>query len=392
MKRPSTKWITVILALFLVFPPTVENSYAARQSPGDATAFRSDELDQILAPVALYPDPILAQVLPAASFGDQITLAQQLLDGRVDEGLIERQNWDVSVKAIAHYPSVLEKMAQDPDWTAALGRAYVTQERDVETAIQRLRAQARRTGALQSTPQQEVIVEPNVIRIEPAQPQVIYVPQYDPALVWGYSDIYINPAWTAGLIGFGSGFVIGSWLNRDWDWYGAGPYYHGWSGRGWIGVNRGFVNTHNHFYVNDQFRHIDVNRNVVNRNISGYRGRLDHDNVIRRKPGNGVYRHEIPSPGVSGRGVPGAMPPSGRERPRSVTPAPGGRMPHAGSRPQGGSIHRGTAPHGTVRPGGARPRGRGFGGGGHGGGGHRGGGGRGSGGGHGGSGGHRGHR
>src|SRR6185369_1178412 len=140
------------------------------------------ELDQIMSPIALYPDPLLAQILPAASFVNDVSDAQQMLNGRVDEGLIEREPWDISVKAIAHYPTVLNYMAENGDWTVALGQAYIMQRADVERSIQRLRAEARQAGILQSNAQQSVIVDqPNVIRIEPAQPQFIYIPQYDPS-------------------------------------------------------------------------------------------------------------------------------------------------------------------------------------------------------------------
>src|SRR5262249_31048880 len=161
--------------------PAMQYSFAAPQ-PGQeaAPAYNSDELDQMLAPIALYPDPLLAQILPAASFGDQVTKAQQLLGGHVDEGLIENQKWDISVKAIAHFPSILNMMREHPEWMAALGQAFIIQPSDVSESIQRLRGEAHAQGILESTSQQHVIVQANIIRIEPAQPQYIYIPEYDP--------------------------------------------------------------------------------------------------------------------------------------------------------------------------------------------------------------------
>src|SRR5262249_34229300 len=156
--------------------------------------------------------------------------------------------------AIAHFPVVLEKMEQDPDWTAAVGDAFVTQPSDVERSIQRLRAEARDIGALESTPQQNVIVEQHVIRIEPAQPQYIFVPQYQPSLVWGGPSTGAVVA--SSLISFGTGVAVGSWLNRDWRWFGGGPFYHGWVGGGWIGRSRPHVNINN-FYVNNRFRNVN---------------------------------------------------------------------------------------------------------------------------------------
>src|SRR5262245_48003114 len=228
-------FLPAILLLTLVLLPATPNAYSQYRPFSDA------ELDQLLAPIALYPDPLLAQILPAASFGDQIYRASSMLDGHVDEGLIEIQDWDISVKALAHYPDILTFMAQNPDWTAAVGQAYVTQRRAVEGSIQRLREQARAAGYLQSTDQQQIIAEDNVIRIEPAQADVIYVPQYDPGYIWGYSNlypVYPYPAFSYGGIAFGTGLFIGPWLNRDWDWFGSGPFYHGWRGRGWVGRSR----------------------------------------------------------------------------------------------------------------------------------------------------------
>jgi Protein of unknown function (DUF3300) len=328
--KVSFRLLAVTLAVSLALPPALQNySYGAQQYSQFASAFTDDELDQILAPIALYPDPLLAQILPAASFGDQISQAQSLLNGQVDESLIEGQNWDLSVKAIAHYPSILALMVQQPDWTAAVGQAYVSQEPDVERSIQRLRAEAMQAGTLQSTLQQQVIVEPDVIRVEPAQPQVIYVPVYDPAVVWGYPGAY-----GSGLgLTFGSGFAIGAWLNRDWDWHGHGPYYHAWRGGGWIGANRSFVDTHNHFYVNDQFRDIKVNRNVVNRNISGFRSQLDRDASFRSKPSPGDNEGNAPVGGATQRVIPPPATPAPvtRERPRPTPPqgaaAPARPMP-----------------------------------------------------------------
>src|SRR5262249_6552037 len=107
--------------------PAAQASYASPQyTPQDAKSlYSSEELDQILAPIALYPDPLRAQILPAASFGDQISAAQAFLNGLVDENLIQGQDWDVGVKAIAHYPAILRMLAENPDWTASLGQAYV---------------------------------------------------------------------------------------------------------------------------------------------------------------------------------------------------------------------------------------------------------------------------
>jgi hypothetical protein len=277
------KWLSVLLVVAISWSPTWSYSFAAPQY-AEATAFSADDLNEMLAPIALYPDPLLAQLLPAASFGDQIGNAEHLLNGHVNEGLIEGQNWDVSVKAIAHYPQILSMMAENPEWTAALGQAFVTQEGAIAQSIQYLRQQALNSGALQSSPQLSVIVNAGYIRIVPAQAQVIYVPKYNPSAIWGYQDIISTPAPANGLIGFGTGLLIGSWLNRDWDWSGRGPYYHGWNGGGWVGASRTHVNITHNYYVNNRFTNINVNRNVDRQNTRDFRERVHREAATRAKP------------------------------------------------------------------------------------------------------------
>jgi hypothetical protein len=252
--------------------------------------FSADELDELLSPIALYPDPLLAQMVPASTFIDQLEEANRVLGGKSDDNLIADQSWDVSVKSVAHYPQVLQMMVEKSDWTSTLGQAYVNQSTDVGKSIQRLRAEARAAGNLQTSPQQEVITEGEVIRIEPAQPQVIYVPQYDPQVVYVDKGPSTGAVVAASLISFGAGLAIGAWLNNDWDYYGRGVYYHGWSGSGWVARNRTFVNVNRNVYVNNSFRNINLNRTVVNRNTSSYRTNLNRDATVRRERVNATRR------------------------------------------------------------------------------------------------------
>jgi hypothetical protein len=325
------KWLSVLLAVAISWSPTWSYSFAAPQYAEAAPAFGADELNEMLAPIALYPDPVLAQMLPASSFGDQIAEAQHLLHGHVNEGLIESQYWDVSVKAIAHYPDVLSMMAEHPDWTAALGQAFVTQQGAVAQSIQYLRRQALDSGALQSTPQLSVIVSASYIRIVPAQAQVIYVPQYSPSAIWGFPDVISTPAPAYGLIGFGTGLVIGSWLNRDWDWSGRGPYYHGWNNsRGWVGASRKHVNITHNYYVNNRFTNINVNRNVDRENTRNFRERVHRDANSRTKP-SPTPPAPAPPPGVN-KGKPAppeAAPPREKPAPAPRPPAEEKKAPPA---------------------------------------------------------------
>src|SRR5262245_42196178 len=128
----------VLSTLFPLGEVSRADSNFSPQSSGSAQdRFTNDELDTLLGPIALYPDPLLAQMIPAATFVDQIQEAARLLNGRVDEKLIDSQNWDVSVKSIAHYPEVLNLMAKNQDMTIAIGQAYVIQPNDVMSSIQR---------------------------------------------------------------------------------------------------------------------------------------------------------------------------------------------------------------------------------------------------------------
>src|SRR5271156_2448079 len=215
-----------------------QNNQDNSQDNGDYGSYENyspDQLDNLLAPIALYPDPLLAQVLPAATFVDQIDEASRFVRSYGQNG-VDDQDWDVSVKAVAHYPAVLDMMANKIDWTTALGQAYVNQSTDVMISVQRLRRLASDQGNLITNQQQQVIVQPSYIQIWPAQPQYVYVPVYNPVYVY-----YQRPSPGAFFITFGTGFIIGAWLNRDCDWGGRGGYYTGWNGGGWIGGCAGYA-------------------------------------------------------------------------------------------------------------------------------------------------------
>lgn len=231
-------------------------------SPGDF--FSPEQLDNLLAPIALYPDPLLAQVLLAATFPDQIDEASRFLRGNSDPNYIDSQPWDVSVRAVARYPTVLDMMADKLDWTTAVGQAYVNQSTDVTASIQRLRAQARSAGNLISTPQQQIVESGGYIEIWPAQPRFIYVPIYDPGIVYYRRTGFFGGA----VISFGRGFAIGAWLNHDFDWGTHRVYYHGWEhGGGWMTRSRPFIRVSN-VYVNNNYRNVFVNRTVVRRTLN----------------------------------------------------------------------------------------------------------------------------
>jgi len=221
-------------------PPTAQPQNAAAVAAQDATApappesvqgpppaqgapVSLDPLEQLVAPIALYPDPLIALVLPASTVPSDLAAAAQYLGGNGDPSQVDNQPWDPSVRGLAHYPTVLEWMAQNPAWTQALGAAFASRPADVMAAIQQLRSMAKTAGTLTNTSQQEVVDEDGAIAIEPAQPEMIYVPSYDPDVVfvggpyYGYGGPYMT---------FGMGFPVGFWLGYGFDW-GHRAFWHG---------------------------------------------------------------------------------------------------------------------------------------------------------------------
>jgi hypothetical protein len=216
----------------------------------------AEQLDSLIAPIALYPDPLLAQVLAASTYPLEIIQLQQWLEKNPnlkDKPLadaVEKQPWDPSVQALAGLADVVKRLANDIAWTTDLGNAFLAQQSDVMEAVQRMRKKAQEKGSLKSTEQQKVetkvIENKSVIIIEQANPQVVYVPSYDPVAVWGY-PVYPYPAiyypppgyYVAGMaISFGIGIAMGAFWGGGWGW-----------GCGW-GGNNVTVNNFNNFNRN----------------------------------------------------------------------------------------------------------------------------------------------
>src|SRR5437588_6555656 len=239
----------------------------------------SDPLDSLVAPIALYPDPLLAQTLAASTYPLEIIQLQQWLlknPGLNDQALadaVAKQPWDPSIQALAGLPDVVKRLADDIQWTTDLGNAFLTQQGDVMDAVQRMRKKAQDNGNLKSGEQQrvetKVVEHKSVIVIEQSNPQVVYVPSYDPLVVWGaplypYPPIYYPPAgyYAAGLaISFGVGMMMGAFWSGGWGW-----------GCGW-GNNNININNNNNF-----------NRNS---NISGNRNNIWGGNSPSQQPGRG---------------------------------------------------------------------------------------------------------
>ena len=233
-----------------------------------------EQLDSLVAPIALYPDPMLAQVLAASTYPLEIVLLQRWLDSNKnlkDKALadaVAKQPWDPSVQAMAALPEVVKRLGDDIQWTVDLGNAFLSQQSDVMDAVQRMRKRAQDKGSLQTTEQQKVetrVVEnKSVIVIEQANPQVVYVPSYDPVVVWGaplyypYPPIYYPPYYGIGVaaISFGFGVAMGAFWAGGWGW-----------GCGW-GGNTININSNNNFN-----RNTNINRgNRVNNDLPGRGG------------------------------------------------------------------------------------------------------------------------
>lgn len=236
------------------------------QTPGDpamampdtqqaAPLLSPDQLNNLVAPIALYPDPLLSQVLSASTYPLEIIEAQQWLgqnrnlQGTQLTEAARQQNWDPSIQALVVFPNALGLLANDVRWTTDLGNAFLAQQADVMSAVQRMRTRARANGKLTNTPQQVVTTATqdgrDAIEIQPADPQVIYVPVYRPAYVWGppvwgeYPDLWYPAGFGFGF-GFGPGYYMSSYY-PGWGGWGGWGWGCGWFGGG-LYVNAGFFN------------------------------------------------------------------------------------------------------------------------------------------------------
>lgn len=183
-----------LLVVFLAAPPSL-----LAQKAGQAAAFKQEELDQLLAPIALYPDSLVSQLLMASTYPLEVVQADRFakqnkdLKGDALTKALEQQAWDPSVKSLVNFPQVLTMMSEKLDWTQKLGDAFLAQQKAVMDTVQSLRARAQASGNLKTTTEQKVIVEQKIIRIEPASPQVVYVPVYDPTVVYASGPSRIIP-------------------------------------------------------------------------------------------------------------------------------------------------------------------------------------------------------
>jgi hypothetical protein len=293
--------------------------------------FTPEQLDQMLAPIALYPDALLSQVLMAATYPLEVVEAARWsqanpnLKGDAAVAAVKDKNWDVSVKSLTAFPQTLQMMSNQLDWTQKLGDAMIGQQKDVATAVQRLRAKAQAAGNLKSTPQQTVTTQSSggasAIVIEPANPEVLYVPYYNPAWAYGpwpypaYPPPYYPPppnygaALMTGMM-FGLGVAAGAAMFGGWHW--------GYAGGGWgnsyttVNVNRA-TNITNNFnadrYRNGQWSHDPAHRDGV-----PYRTPAERQEFGQHRPDSAAQRQQFRGQ-LEGRGAEGVQNRGAQARP-----------------------------------------------------------------------------
>jgi hypothetical protein len=249
-RSPGQQILASLLSLALLFAilpqslPAQDAPAADAQAQAEAPPYAQqtpEQLQRLVAPIALYPDSLVAQILAASTFPEEVVEADRWVQANPDlkgEALgkaVDQQPWDPSVKALTAFPAVLGNMDKNLSWTSTLGDAYYNQQPDVMDAVQVMRRKAQGTGNLKSTPQQIVKEQDSAIDIEPADPDVVYVPAYDPWAVYGYPIVawpgwYPYPGiWFGGpYLNFGMGFGIGWFGGFGWGW---GHWGFNWGGR-----------------------------------------------------------------------------------------------------------------------------------------------------------------
>ncbi len=288
-------------ALALTLGPTVLWAQDSKKP------FTPEQLDQLLAPIALYPDALLSQTLMAATYPLEVveaarwTQANPNLKGDAAVQAVKTKDWDVSVKSLVAFPQTLSMMNNNLDWTQKLGDAMIGQQKDVADSIQRLRAKAAAAGNLKTTPQQKVTTQTSgqsggsgsAIVIEPANPEVVYVPYYNPTWAYGpwpypaYPPVYYPPppnygaALATGMM-FGLGVAAGAAMFGGWHW--------GWSGGGWgasyttVNVNRATTISANNFDAN-RYRDGQWQHDAAHRDGVPYRTSAERERYNQARPG-----------------------------------------------------------------------------------------------------------
>jgi Protein of unknown function (DUF3300) len=297
LKQVQAVVVSVAMAVTFVTPTNVLSSARAAdlqsQAPLQTAPTTSSaaptpkELQQLVAPIALYPDGLVAQVLAGSTNPTEVVEADRWLQenknlkGSQLMAAVDKQPWDPSIKGLTEFPSVLHNMSVNLTWTSGLGDAYFNDPNGVMAAIQALRKDAQNAGNLKSTPQQTVTTEGQSIVIAPANPEVVYVPTYSPAVVYG-TPIAAYPGYSgwdvaaASALSFGVGAAVGAAFNYGWGWRGWGADWHGGSAtfnrNNYVSRSNTFVNRNTRYNQAvgraGQLNRANINRNLSNRNLS----------------------------------------------------------------------------------------------------------------------------
>lgn len=287
MKQKFLTRIVWFLILLLVAPPWVMAQ--GTQGVEESKKFKQEELDQMLAPIALYPDDLLTQVLMGSTYPLEIVQAarwtkqnKNLKDNALTEAL-EKQDWDPSVKSLVNFPDVLDRMDENLQWTQKLGDAFLAQQKEVMDTIQMLRRKAQEAGNLKDNPQQKIIKEKETIIIQSSNPEVIYVPSYNPAVVYGVwwwpafpppppffpFFPYATP-YAYGAMAFGAGVAMGAAWGYAWghaDWHGGD-------------VN---INANRNTNINNNINREKYKSDMTNKGLGeGGQGKWQHDSSHRK--------------------------------------------------------------------------------------------------------------
>jgi hypothetical protein len=270
----KSHWVIAALSLTIGFNAHAQQNQPAQSapSPSEPAKFSPAELEKLAAPIALHPDPLISIILPASVYPLEVVQAARFVRDTNNIPKVDEQPWDENVKAVAKFPSMIQKMNDDITWTMDLGQAFVEQQKELMDTIQSLRGKAQAAGVLKTTPQQVivvtntvvektieqkvVIVTNTIVQIQPASPQIVYVPTYPPTIYYP-PPVYVGPP---PILTFAAGIAVGAIIANNCDWHGGGIYVGGhgavvWGGGGYHGGGNVNVNVN---------RNVNINNTTIN--------------------------------------------------------------------------------------------------------------------------------
>jgi hypothetical protein len=344
------------LAFALISASANAQTVPASAPPPSAPAERSAaDLEKLVAPIALYPDSLIATILPAAAYPLEIVQAARFVADSNNLPNLDAQPWDENVRAVAAVPAAIQKLNDDLSWTISLGEAFIAQPKELMDTIQGLRAKAQNLGTLKTSPQQVVVVTNTVVQtvvqqqvvyvtntivqIQPANPQVIYVPAYDPWYVY-----YPPPVYYVGpppVVTFAVGVTVGLIIANNCDWHGGGIYvgHHGavvWGGGGY----------HHSDVDIDINRNVNINNNTIN-NVNRPAQKWQPDQSRLRtsgSPGALASARSLESRGWNSKGAPATRSAARTSTVSRPTASPGISRPSASPKTASPALNRSAQP------------------------------------------------